>query len=76
MGVIVAELCEVVEVRSVSDGSCVGFKDDVTRLRKMEKVYKISFYDEIKNEWEMYSADDFNGHVSRHVDGLDCVYGG
>ena len=49
--------------------------------RRLEK--KQSFYDEQKCEWDMHSADDlvmclsvFNGHVGRHIDGLDGVHGG
>ena len=40
------------------------------------------FYDELKCEWDMRSADgldmclgDFNGHVGRHIDGFDGVHG-
>ena len=62
------ELCEkVVEVRWVSDGvmTLVVFGEDVLRLicvyapqrgRRFEK--KQSFYDELKCEWHMHSADD------------------
>ena len=36
-------------------------------LHKVEKVWrKNSFYDELKCEWDMHSADDFNGHVGGH----------
>ena len=46
-----------------------------------------SFYYELKCEWDMHStADlviswmicfgDFNGHIDRHIDGLDGVHGG
>ena len=41
------------------------------------------FYDELKYEWDMHSADnlvmclvDFNGHVGRHIYGFDRVHGG
>ena len=44
---------------------------------------KQSFYDELKCEWDMHSADDlvmclcdFNGHVGRHIDGFNGVHGG
>ena len=44
---------------------------------------KESFYDELKGEWDMYSADDLvmclgyiNGHVGRHIDYFDGVHGG
>ena len=44
---------------------------------------KQSFYDELKCEWDMHSADDlvmflgdFNGHVGWHIDGFDGVHGG
>ena len=44
---------------------------------------KQSFYDKLKCEFDMHSADDliiclgdFNGHASRHIDGLDGVHGG
>ena len=43
---------------------------------------KQSFYDELKGEWDMHSADDlvmclgnFNGHIPRLVDGLYVVRG-
>ena len=43
---------------------------------------KQSFYDKLKCEWDMYFAGDlvmclvdFNGHIGRHIDGLDGVYG-
>ena len=45
-----------------------------------EKLY---FYDELKGELDMHSADDlvmclgdFNGHVGRNIDGVDGVHGG
>ena len=45
-----------------------------------EKQY---FYDELKCEWDMHSADDlvmclgdFNKHVVRHIDVSDGVHGG
>ena len=44
---------------------------------------KQPFYDELKCEWEMHSADDLvmwlgdiNGHVGRHIEGFDGVRGG
>ena len=44
---------------------------------------KTVFYDGLKCEWDMHSADDlvmclgdFNGHVGRHIDGFDGVHGG
>ena len=74
------ELLEmVVEVRRVSDGvmTVVVFEEDVLRLicgyapqsgRSLEE--KQSFYDGLKCEWDMHSADDLvmclgdlNGHV-------------
>ena len=40
-----------------------------------------SFYDKLKCEWDMHSADDlvmclgdFNGHVGMHIDGFDGVH--
>ena len=43
---------------------------------------KQSFYDELKCEWDMHSADDlvmclgdFNGHIGRHFDGVHGGYG-
>ena len=43
---------------------------------------KQSFYDELKCEWDMHSADDlvmcledFNGHFGRHIDGVHQGYG-
>ena len=63
------------------------FEEDVLRLicgyspqsgRSLEQ--RQSFYDELKCEWNMHSADvlvmclgDFNGHVGRHIDSLDGV---
>ena len=42
---------------------------------------KQSFYDELKCEWDLYSAGylviclgDFNGHFDRHIDGFDGVH--
>ena len=68
----------------------VVFEEDVLRLickcvpqigRSLEE--KQSFYYELKCEWDMHFADDlviclgdFNGHVGRHIDGLDGVHGG
>ena len=47
--------------------------------RRLEE--KQSFYDDLKCEWDMYSADDlvmclgdFNGHVGRHIDSFDGVH--
>ena len=44
---------------------------------------KQSFYNELKCEWVMHSADDlvmclgdFNGHGGRHIDGFEGVHGG
>ena len=54
-------------------------------LHKVEEVLrkKQSFYDELKCELDMHSADDlvmclgyFNGHVGRHIDSFDGVHGG
>ena len=74
----------MVKVRRVSDRVIivVVFEEDVLRLicgyapqgrRSLEE--KQSFYDELKCEWDMHSADDlvmclfdFNGYVGRHVD--------
>ena len=49
--------------------------------RRLEE--KQSFYDELKCEWDMHSADDLvmcvsdlNGHVGRHIDGFHGVHGG
>ena len=86
------ELCEkVVDVRRVSDRlmTVVVFEEDVIRLicgyvpqsrRNLEE--KLSFYDGLKYEWYINSADDlvmclgdFNGHVGRHIDGFDGVQG-
>ena len=55
---------KVVEVLKVSDDSC-SFEEDVLRLiseyapqsgRGLEE--KQPFYDELKYEWDMHSADD------------------
>ena len=42
---------------------------------------KQSFYNKLKCEWDMHSADDlvmclgdFNRHVGRHIDGFDGVH--
>ena len=93
VGVMVKEeLCEkVVDARRVSDSDdCCFFEEDVLRLicgydpqsgRSLEE--KQSFYDELKCEWDIQSADDFamclgdiNGHVGRHIDGFDGMHGG
>ena len=89
MGVIVKEdLCEkVVEVRMVSDGVMtvvVVFEKDVLRLtcgyapQSGDILKKQSFYDELKGEWDMYSADnsvmwlgDVSGIMGRHIDGFE-----
>ena len=49
--------------------------------RSLER--KLSFYDELKDEFDMNSVDDlvvclgdFNGHMGRHIDGFDGVHGG
>ena len=46
-------------------------------------VEKQSFYDDLKCELDMHSAGDLalclgdiDGHVGRHIDGLDGVHGG
>ena len=68
----------------------VVFEEDVLRLicgyatqsgRSLEE--KQSFYNELKCEWDMHSADDLatclgyiNGHVGRHTDSFDGVHGG
>ena len=53
-------------------------------LRKVEEVWlKKPFYDKLKCEWDMDSADDvvmclgdFNGHVGRHIDRFYGMHGG
>ena len=86
------ELCEdVVEVRMVSDivMTVVVFEDGVLRLicghapqSGKSFTVKQSFHDELKCECDMHSTGDliclgdFNGHVGRHIDGLDGVHGG
>ena len=80
----------MLEVRRVSDRvmTVVVFAEDVLRLicgyapqsgRGLNE--KQSFYDELKYEWDMHSADnlvmclgDINGHVGRHIDGFDEVH--
>ena len=44
---------------------------------------KTAFYDKLKCEWDMHSADDlvmhlgiFYGHLGRHIDGCDGVHWG
>ena len=86
-------LCEkVVDVRRVSNRVItlvVAFEEDMLMLicwyapqngRSLEE--KQSFYDELKCEWNMHSADDlvmcfgdFNGHVCRHIGGVHGGYG-
>ena len=93
-GVMVKEdLCEkVVEVILVSDSvmTLVVFEENVLRLicgyaplSGRRFCGKNSFYDELKCEWDMHSADDlvmclgnFNGHIGRHIDGFDGMHGG
>ena len=61
----------------------VVFIEDVMRFPQSgRKFEKHSFYDELKGEFDMHSADglamcscDFNGHVGRHIDGFDEVHG-
>ena len=43
---------------------------------------KSVFYDELKSEWDMHSVDnlvkclgDFNGHISRHIEGSNGAHG-
>ena len=47
-------------------------------LHKVEEVWKkLSFYDELKCDWDMHSADDLVmclGDFNGHVDGLDGVH--
>ena len=95
VGVMVEEeLCEeMMEVKRINDRVLtliVVFEEDVLRLicgyapqcgRCLEE--KQSFYDELKCERDMHSADDlvmclvdFNGHVCRHIDDFDGVHGG
>ena len=87
------DVCEkVVEVRRVSDRvmTLVVLEEDVLRLicgyaplsgRSLEE--KQSFYDKLKCEWNMHSADDLvicfsdlNGHTGRHIHGFDGVHVG
>ena len=92
VGVLVKEdLCKkVAEVRMVSDRvvTVVVFEEDVLRLicgydtQSGRYCGKQSFCDELKGEWDMFSAgdlvmclDDFNGHYGRHIDGFDGVIG-
>ena len=95
MGVLVKEeLCEkMLEVRRASDRVMtivVVFEEDLLRLicgypqkSGINFEEKQSFYDELKCEWDMFSADDLvmclvdiNGHIGRHIDGFDGVLGG
>ena len=91
VGAMVKQLCEkVVEVRRVIDRVMtfvVVIEEEVLRLissnaqqsgRSVEE--KQSFYEELKCEWDMYSADDLvmclgdiNGYVDRHIHGLNGV---
>ena len=68
----------------------VGFEENVLRLiceyapqgqRCLQE--KQSLYDELKGAWDMHSAGDlvmcmgdFDGHISRHIDGVDGVHEG
>ena len=53
-------------------------------LCKVEDVWKnCIFYDELKCEWDMHSADDsvmclsdFSRHIGKHIDGFDGVHVG
>ena len=83
---------KVLEVRRVRDRvmTLVILEADVLRMiceyapqcgRRSEKTQY--FYDELKCEWDMHSTDDLvmclgdiNGHIGRHIDGLDGVHGG
>ena len=83
---------KVVEVIRVSDRAMtvVVFEEDVLRLicgyapqsgRSLEE--KQSFYDKLKGERDMHSADDLviclgdsNGHVGKHIDGFDGLHRG
>ena len=89
---VMEELCEMlVEVGKVNDVVMivVVFEEDVLRLicgctpqTGRSLVDKQSFYDALKCEWDMHSAEDlvmclgdFNGHVGRHIVGFDGVNG-
>ena len=64
----------------------VVFEEDVLRLiceyapqsgKRLDE--KQSFYDELKCEWDMHSADNLVmclGDLNGHVDGFDGVHGG
>ena len=68
----------------------VVFEEDVLTLicgyasqrgRCLEE--KQSFYDELKCEWDVLSSgdfvmclDDINGHIGRHIEGFNRIYGG
>ena len=86
------ELCEnMLDLKMVCDRvlTLVFFEEDVLRLicgypphsgGSFEEIQ--SFYDELKCEWDMYSADDLvtclgdvNRHVGRHIDGVHGGYG-
>ena len=65
------------------------FAEDVLRLicgyapqSGRSLVEKQSFYDKVKSEVDMHSADDIvmwlgdlNGHIGRYIDGFDEVHG-
>ena len=55
----------------------------MSMLRKVEEVLKTAFYDELKSDFNMHSADDlvmslgdFSGHVGRHIDRFDGLMDG
>ena len=63
------------------------FEEDVLRLicgyapQSGRSLEEKSFHDELQCEWDMHSADDLvmclgdiNGHIGRHIDGLDGLH--
>ena len=82
----------MLKIRMLSDieVTVVDYEMDVLRLicgrapqSRISLKEKQSFYDELKGESDMLSAGDlimclldFNGHVCRHIDGIDGVHGG
>ena len=80
----------MVEVKKVSDrvmAAVLSLEEDVLRLmcghvpQCRSSLKKQSFYEELECEWDMHSAGDLvacigdiNGHIGRHIDGLDGIH--
>ena len=72
------EVCEELR-RRIIDVCCL--QEVIWRGMDAGDKRKESFYDELRWEWDMHSADDlaiclgdFNGYVGRHIDDFHVVY--